>query len=409
MSAKRGVFVTILAALLAATTSAAIAAASRPAASGTRPPTPAVRAAASRSQLSAPRLQGVVLTSPRRGYGLFTATAAGGTRCQGGVGSTTDGGRRFTRPAVADAWRCDANAPASSLAADAGGDVFLYGPALYASHDHGRSWTQTRLGGQVLAISAAGRSVWAVVARCHGHGDQPDQCPLRLMVSANGGRSWQAARHQLPGATVPGFGRQPAGQAALVRTSATSAYALSGPQPNPQGRPSTARIWVTSNGGASWTRHRVPCGTDGLSAALAVAPDRTIFVACAGEPSAGSQGKSVTSSTDGGRTWTAPTPCRDDDCPPLSTGYLGQIAAPSGRTVFLAGARSSLLVSRDGGRAWRLVRPVIGDDGGGTGQVMFFGLDGVVFGYNGSHDELPAIWRTSDGGAHWRLIRPVVG
>ena len=83
--------------------------------------------------------------------------------------------------------------------------------------------------------------------------------------------------------------------------------------------------------------------------------------------------------------------------------------------MFLTGPRSSLLVTRDGGRAWHLVRPLLGDDGGGTGTVAFFGRagragrDGLVFGYDGRHNERPAIWHTADGGAHWRVVYPVVG
>lgn len=207
---------------------------------------------------------------------------------------------------------------------------------------------------------------------------------------------------------MPGIGRSPDGSAELVRTR-SAAYVLTGPAP--LGRPAAARIWISRDGGATWSRHRVPCQLAGLSAALAVAPDGTIFVACAGQPSAGARAKSLACSSDGGRTWSAHRPCRTGagaGCPPLSVGYLGQIAAP-------AGARSSLLVTRDGGRAWHLVRPLLGDDGGGTGTVAFFrragraGRDGLVFGYDGRHNERPAIWHTADGGVHWRVVYPVVG
>ncbi|MGH3394782.1 MAG: sialidase family protein, partial [Streptosporangiaceae bacterium] len=267
----------------------------------------------------------------------------------------------------------------------------------------------------VLAVAAAGRSAWALVARCHGRGQRAGprsgQCPLRLIVSADGGRTWHAAR--LPGASVPGLGGQPAGPAELVRTSARTAYVLTSP-----GR--TSRLWITRDGGASWTRRPVPCGLAAMSAGLAVAPDGTIVVVCAGQPSAGGQVKTLAWSADGGRTWTVHRPCRagtGTGCAPLGFGYLGQIAAPAGRTVFLTGPRSSLLVTRDGGRAWHLVRPVIGDSGGGTGAVAFFGRadrdgqadrDGVVFGYDPRHNEQPAIWHTADGGAHWRVVYPVL-
>ncbi|HEX3491398.1 MAG TPA: sialidase family protein [Streptosporangiaceae bacterium] len=355
-------------------------------------------------------LTGVTFTSPRHGYGLFTTQR--GSRCQAAVGATSDGGRRFTRPARVAAWSCGGYSFSATLAASARGDVFWFGPALFTSQDGGRAWHRARPGGTVLTLAAAGRSAWALVARCHGRGQQLTQCPVRLIVSADGGRTWRAARHQLPGATVPGFGRQPDGTAELVRAG-PAAYVLTSPEPS--GRPAGARIWVSRDGGATWSRHPVPCGLQGLSAALAVTPDGTIFVACAGQPSAGAQAKSLASSADGGRTWTLHRPCRTGaglGCPPVSSGYLGQIAAPAGRTVFLTGPRSSLLVTRDGGRAWHLVRPLIGDSGGGADQVIFFGAAGragLVFGFDARRNERPAIWHTSDGGTRWQAVFPAIG
>ena len=436
MRTIRGVIVTsprILAALIAAATLAAFAvttASARPQAAPNPPArlgAVAFTSARHSGQPASGRLATVAFTDTRHGYGLFTAQHRG--RCRAEVGVTSDGGRRFTRPAVVTGWSCDDDSPATTLAAGQRGDVFLFGPALFTSQDGGRAWHRARPGGPVLALAAAGRSAWALVARCHGHGQptgqltgqrtgqRTGQCPVRLIVSANGGRTWQAAR--LPGASVPSLGGQPAGPAELVRTSARTAYVLTSPGP-------ASRLWITRDGGASWTRRPVPCGLEAMSAALAVAPDGTIVVVCAGEPSAGGQVKTLAWSADGGRTWTVHRPCRTASgsvCAPLGYGYLGQIAAPAGRTVFLAGARSSLLVTRDGGRAWNLVRPVIGDSGGGTGALAFFGQagrasqaaqasqasqDGVVFGYDSRHNERPAIWHTADGGAHWRVVYPVL-
>lgn len=396
---------TLAAAALTALATPALAAPATPAL--TAPATPAPAAPAP------PLLTAVTFTSPRHGYGLFTGER--GSRCEAAVGTTSDGGRRFTRPARVATWSCGGYPFSATLAAGARGDVFWFGPALFTSQDGGRVWHRARPGGAVLALAAAGRSAWALVARCHGRGQRLTQCPVRLIVSGDGGRTWRAARHQLPGATVPGFGRQPDGTAELVRAG-PAAYVLTSPEPS--GRPAGARIWVTRDGGAAWSRHPVPCGLPGLSAALAVTPAGTIFVACAGEAGAGAQAKSLAWSADGGRTWTLRRPCRQGlalGCPPLNLGYLGQIAAPAGRTVFLAGPRSSLLVTRDGGRTWRQVRPLIGDSGGGADQVAFFGRtgrapgrDGLVFGYDARHGERPAIWHTADGGARWQVVYPAI-
>jgi hypothetical protein len=361
-------------------------------------------ASAAPSASAPPRLQEAAFISPQRGYGLFDLI--GNKICRAEVAATANGGARFGRPHVAASWSCDGNAPVSGIAADSSGDVFVFGPALKVSHDNGRSWTSRRVG-DVLALSAAGRSVWLLAARCTGHGSAPDRCPVRLLVSANGGRSWRQAR--LPGATVAGFGRQVVGQADLVRTTKAAGYVLTSPDVNSRGKPDVARIWITVNGGTSWSRHAIPCGLDALSAALAVAPTGRIFVACANEPGAGSQAKALASSSNGS-TWTVHTPCAHGSmfCPPLSFGYLGGIAATSNGTVFLVGPRSSLLVTRDAGRTWRAVKPLIGDDGGGTASVVFFGRRGIVAGNDPSDDELPAIWHTADGGTHWHVVHPVI-
>jgi len=67
-------------------------------------------------------------TSPGRGYGRFTAQHGG--RCTAAVGATTDGGRRFTRPALVTSWPCARTAPAAALTA---GD-------LWHTSDGGAHW-----------------------------------------------------------------------------------------------------------------------------------------------------------------------------------------------------------------------------------------------------------------------------
>lgn len=184
----------------------------------------------------------------------------------------------------------------------------------------------------------------------------------------------------------------------------------------------TAAVGATSDGGRHFTRPGFvtswPCAQTAPAAALTGGDRRDVILS---DPA-------LFASQDGGRTWTVHRPCRPiGACPPLGLGYLGPIAAPSGRSVFLGGARSSLLVTGDGGRAWRQVRPLIGDSGGGTGTITFFGpasrpsrpsrpgpadragqadRTGLVFGYDARHGERLAIWHTSDGGAHWQVVYP---
>ncbi|HUC56976.1 MAG TPA: hypothetical protein VMA95_06220 [Streptosporangiaceae bacterium] len=353
---------------------------------------------------TATRLQAVAFTSPQQGYGLFSVNTGSARKCRADVARTTDGGSRFTRPVPAVSWPCSGDVPVSSIAADASGDVFAYGPALRISHDHGRSWTSSGVKGAVLDVAVAGRSVQAVTTHCTRAGSAPDKCQILLLDSANGGRTWRYASDQPAGAVIPGSGASPTGGATLTRTSSRTAYLLATPVLSAHGLP---ELWITKNGGSAWHAHRVPCGL-GTAAALAVARSGALFVACAGQPGAGFQLKSVVTSADGGRTWHTMSKCGTPSCGPLGEGYLEGIAAVPGRTLFLVGDRSPLLVSHDAGAAWHVRRPMIGDGGGGTYQIAFFGSHGIILGSDQSGNELPAIWHTSDNGATWHLTRPVV-
>jgi hypothetical protein len=397
------------------------AAASGPATQSAAARSVAVRPVAARSAAARPlvrpaaaaMLRAVAFAGPaaRRGYGLFEGTSDGGRRCHALVAATGDGGHRFGPAAGPISWSCDASAPVVSLADGGHGRVYLFGPSLLASRDGGRSFSRTRLGGPVLAVAAAGRSAWAVVARCPartgaGASGRPVRCRVRLDVSVAGGR-WHAAARQPAGASVPAAGVAQPGTASLVRVSASTGYLLTGPAPTASGAASAARLWVTRDGGARWASHRVGCGIDALAAALAVGPHGRLYVACAGEPSAGWQAKSLAVSADGGRSWAVRAPCRADGSvrsSPVCAGYLAQLAAAPGGRVFLAGPRSPLLVTANGGRSWRAVRPAIGDGGGGTFQVLFAGRGGVVAGDDPHLGERSVLWRSADGGARWRVV-----
>jgi len=353
------------------------------------------------------RLASITFTSPAAGYGIFTGRAGG--RCQALAGRTADGGARFGPLVGVTAWRCDSYAPAAALTADDHGDAFLYDPRLFVTHDGGRTWANGHQPGVVMAIATAGRSAWMLRADCPHHGGT---CPLRLLESANGGRTWAPSPAQPPGATVRAVAVQPAeepaaGQTWLLRTGRSSAYVLSGPVRG------VAPMWFTADGGATWSARQVRCGPiAAISTTLTAAPDGTLLAVCAGQPAAGYQQKSAARSTDGGRSWTVHTPCPVSRMTchggmPLDSGYLGQIDAVSAGTAFLVGDRNSLLVTTDGGSQWRTGRPVIGDSSGGTSQVIFVSRrDGFVLGDDTRNNERPTIWRTTDGGKHWSGVVP---
>ena len=260
----------------------------------------------------------------------------------------------------------------------------------------------------MLAIATAGHSAWMVRADCPRHGGT---CPLRVLQSSDGGRTWATSPAQPPGATVRDGGgwfaqQGTAGQTWLLRTGRSSAYVLSSPAGD------VAPMWFTADGGASWSARQVRCGIAARSVTLAAAPDGTLLAVCAGQPGMGFQAKSAARSVDGGRSWAVHAPCPPAHlicrrAGPLDFGYLAQIAAISSGTAFLVGDRSSLLVTTDGGSHWRTVLPPLGDTSGGTSQVIFVNRrDGFALGDDFRNGERPTIWRTTDGGRRWSGMVP---
>jgi photosystem II stability/assembly factor-like uncharacterized protein len=406
----------LLATLAAVVVSLAACSSGHPSATGptARSTTPTTTTAAPRSATSStvapasmttPRLTAIAFFDPSHGYGLFVRQ--GPTTCTFQVGSTTDGGAAFTSLTTLTASACGQGFPVDFLAFDDHGDGFAYGSELFVTHDAGASWAQMPEPGPVLSVAALGSSIWMLVSGCPLSAGQPAQCPLRLLESGDGGRTWTAA--DLPnGAVVENDGEVP-GQPWLLRVSAEAAYVSSVPA---LADPTlVAPLWYTADGGVTWEARSVPCGIGIWNIALSAAPDGTLFAVCSSQPGAGNQVKSVLRSVDEGRTWATMLGCGNTaaglpSCAdnPLSAGYLGEIDAVSDSTVFLVGDRSSLMVSRDAGASWTPVEPLIGDDSGGTSQVVFFdAADGVVL---GEGPDAPTLWTTADGGTTWTSVVP---
>jgi hypothetical protein len=306
-------------------------------------------------------------------------------------------------------WNCSSN-EFSSLSLDGHGDGFLYGPWLYVSHDDAKVWTRSPQPGSVLDVDAIGLSVWMVESICT-HIDTVSllRCPVRLIESADGGRTWEPSP-AVPPHLVTGLRNGANGQTYLVRTSRSAAYLMLAPASMRYDASSVIPLWFTSNGGISWSNRQVPCGA--LSAVLSAAPNGTLMAVCASGPGAGMQLKSVLESTNGGRNWEVKHCCLPSDmssCPEsdIDSGYLGTIDLVTNREAFLVGDRSSLLVTHDGGIRWQAVQPFIGSSAGGTVKVIFFDIShGLVLGENDSNNEDSTLWSTVDGGKHWTAELP---
>ncbi|HVB52396.1 MAG TPA: sialidase family protein [Acidimicrobiales bacterium] len=347
-------------------------------------------------------LEAIDFSSPSSGLGVFTEEPPRSLTCKDFVGKSTNGGANFNSLSHAMSWNCASASFSSSLTADGHGDVFLYGPRLYVSHDDAKTWIRDPQSESVWDVDAVGLSVWMIESKCAlavvvGR----SSCPIRLLESTNGGRTWSQSLN-VPQGSATGISSGAQGQSYLDRINRSTAYLMFEPHSNAGGGPSVAPLWYTSNGGRTWSNRQVPCHIGALSSVFSVASNGTLIAACASQPSAGSQIKSVLESSDGGRTWTLKT----DGA--INFGYLGAIDLVSSKEAFLVGGRSSLLVTHDGGTRWRAVQPLIGSTAGGTSEVIFFDTShGLVIGNNDRDNERLTLWSTTDGGRHWTVVLPV--
>ena len=103
-------------------------------------------------------------------------------------------------------------------------DGWAFGPQLWATHNAGRTWTQIATGGlRVTALEARGRRVFAVWARCTGTGaDFASLCTIFTVYSSPAGSDAWA-----PALAAPAAGPGPAGGAASLLLTGSTAYLLS--------------------------------------------------------------------------------------------------------------------------------------------------------------------------------------
>lgn len=367
----------------------------------TTPATPTTTAPTTSITISAPPptegMAQVAFLSPEDGYGLIVNQDSG--RCSSSVASTADGGSTFSTPVVAAMWPCTNGYQETSLSVDDAGDGFVYGPGLYESHDGGKTWTNESPTDTVLDVVPLGQSIWMLQTPCSASATSP--CPMSLDTSNDGGRTWETSV-TFPDPEVVG-NESPSwlNISWLLRTSSSTALVVV---------PTTGTavtLLSTSDGGETWSHLLVPC-LGGWVEDLTQAFDQALWLGCAGQPSAGSQLKSVMRSFDGGRTWVEGSACpplvTSTTYPPcaeaneLANGYLSDIAPLSDSTALMAGGRSRVQITHDGGKTWELTSPPFGGDDGSGGLFFVNPQDGwVLVNPVGSG----VLWRTTDGGEQW--------
>jgi hypothetical protein len=206
------------------------------------------------------------------GWILFTPDAMhepGGVGvCDSMLGATTDGARSFRAVRIP-------TEPFAAVVADSPQDVWLIGRRSYASVDGGRRWRPLGLPSGVEQVVLAGHAASAIARVCVSG----ERCGVEFLRSVDDGRVWR--RHALPRDTLD----------QLVARGPLVAMVTS------------TRSLVSVNGGRTFTSRHSPCLVFGESL-IAIGPADTIWELCAGDPSAGSQEKTVFKSADFGRHWT---------------------------------------------------------------------------------------------------------
>lgn len=310
---------------------------------------------------------------------------------------TTDGGSSWVAlpapPAgyVARGGQASAGVPAVSEVRFADElDGWLYGPALFATHDGGASWQQVPVAGSVESLEASGGYVDAVVSPCASQ--QSCTGSMRVEQAPSGGGSFTTV---LSGAPVGAY----ASDALDLSLHAPVGFAALSPPARPG-----AALYATGDLAVAsrWKPFPDPCSAapSGFYLVSFVAPDTTsLYTLCSGQGGAGSETKVVVKTT-GGKSAVAGQAPRGGDTEALAV-------SPSGTMVVAAASGASWLYrSTDGGASWSTAATY--DDGGlGFNDLGFTTSEQgvVVHGVPGPPGNFSTqLLMTRDGGASWSVV-----
>ncbi|HUY96463.1 MAG TPA: hypothetical protein VMW47_02395 [Verrucomicrobiae bacterium] len=383
-----------------------------PTTSPTAPATPRPTAAARIP--AGTQLTDISFVSPTLGFALGENCVAAPT-CRAVVVATTDGGTSWTAssaPPAAVGSTAVTTTPSEPVATVGRLtfanplDGWAWGPGLYATSNGAVSWAKVAAAGPVLGLTVVGGEVWAVEADCGGA--TGGACPLVLETAPISGGTWS------PLAGVPAVDAM---SASLAATAGGDAW-LEAAVPAGAGSGTSLLLDATGDGGATWAARTVPCplAPPGTTDPLAAYGSATLWIGCVSEPGAGSQSKAIYTSADGGASWSlagssgpaaAGVPAALGRVP--IAGYLEQLVLNGPQVGWMALARGTLMVSRDGGRTWS---PAISAQavaaGSGVvrlslaGSSAFAIADGVTL-PTGSPASA-AVYRSTDAGASWSAV-----
>jgi photosystem II stability/assembly factor-like uncharacterized protein len=300
---------------------------------------------------------------------------------------TTDGGAHFVGiPAPPMRVRDSAALLfADSLDGYAGGVGYPEPRPLYATHDGGAHWTQSRA--DVIAFTVTAGHIYAITGRCaNGVCSQ-----LRLARSPAAADAWTSVA--LPVATVSGIpALAAAGTSAWISLTSAS------------GTPAKQDLFVSRDGGRTLHSGTGVC-YPGLGGRFSASSAAVVWAVCPTGMEAGGW-----RSADAGVHWSAVPSNR---LPGLSGGLANslQLAPASDTSVLvLPGGSEPAFLSTDGGQTFR--RTDLPTDNAGiafagftdpqTGSVLMTENSGHLVGPDRAL--VQTLWRSTDGGVHWRRV-----
>lgn len=307
-------------------------------------------------------------------YWVLGSTACAAVRCAV-LAHTTDGGATFTRLG-----RTSDGSPMPSIVSTVEdgttvrdvrfGDAkngWLYGGALYSTHDGGSTWApDNSLPNDVVDIAAASGDVWAVALRVVISGGE-----TYGLYHATYGPAGTSAWTNVPLGTTP---IQPPGLAVVNQNAFLLGQTSNG----------AAQLFiVTRNGnGTSQTSRPAPCAS--TLNKISVAGDGALWIHCEGNPDT-----LVFVSNDQGVHWLAvPTA--------TGSGIVGGIDAQHALAINATGLA---LVSTNG-----VAANVPRTPAAGTAEPSFVGFTTTRIGFILTRAVGAQLWRTTDGGQTWAVV-----
>lgn len=266
-------------------------------------------------------------------------------------------------------------------------DGWIYGPALFATHDGGASWQQVPVSGSVISLETSGGYVFAVVSPCTS--DSGCTGPLHLERALADGGTFSTVL------TGPSTGSSSVDSLGLSLHAPVGFANLSGYFTGFDYVYATKSL-ADANG---WNSFPDPCVLASGSYFVSFsAPDATsLYTLCTGSGAAGSEMKVVVKTTGGKSTVVGNPPSGGDS--------EGLALSPTGTMVVAAASGASELYrSTDGGSTWMTVAAY---EGGASFNDLGFtnsNQGAVIHGLPGPGTSATQLLMTRDGGASWFTV-----